>query len=840
MSYHHLPILDVTRSLGSSETGLPTTEIKKRLEQYGPNQLRRQRPLSLIQILVKQLKSSVVYLLGIALVTAFAFGEIVEGCAILGVLMINTAIGFFMELSGVRSMEALAKMGYVKARVMRDNRVVDIDAHHLVPGDIVLLDEGDRIAADMRVIEASRLTCDESALTGESLPVTKQTEPIPEKTPLAEHTSMLYKGCVVTGGSGKALVVATGMATDLGKISSLVEEADQEVTPLEKRLTKLGTHLIWLVLIIASVTALVGIVRGTSAFLMIEVGIALAVAAIPEGLPVVATIALSRGLMRMVRQHGLVKQLSAVETLGSTTLICTDKTGTLTENKMVATQLISADQVLERNPDGVWPKADVSSLLRVASLCSNASVDSNGIHGEPTETALLQACVEMEFDIDKARVTYPEISREPFDSAVKMMATCHKQADGGVLVTVKGAPEAVIARCVNPDPKWQKKNAALAAQGFRVLALAEKHTDGTDTAVFDQLNLLGLIALYDPPRKDVKDALDQCRKAGIRVVMITGDQAPTALYVANKLGLPTTEPVTSTDFVTRPEKVLLSNIVTRVSPKDKLDLISWHQKQGHIVAMTGDGVNDAPAVKKADIGIAMGIRGTEVAREAADVVLLDDAFHTIVMAIGEGRIIFNNIRDFVQYLLACNLAEVLVIFLAIISNLSLPILPLQILFLNLVTDVFPALALGLSEGAGDELKQAPRPPGEPLLTIETWKKIAFHALSITGATLLSVFLSGGQNVTVSFLTLGFCQLWHVFNLRHDKANHILANRYVWGALILCSALFAGATNFDLLHTTALTLNEWAIVFGCSLLPVLIDTISRLRWFRHRWEFVHPN
>lgn len=846
---HSLSADDVVSALNSSSQGLSQDEVQARLAQYGPNILERRAPVSRWQILLRQLKSSVVLLLGVAAVAAFAFDEIIEGFAILIVLVVNTLIGFFMELSSVRSMEALVKLGRFQTTVLRGGQVHKIAAEELVPGDIVLVESGDRLAADMRVIEAARLQSDESALTGESLPCDKDIPAVPSEAGLADRSSMLHKGCLVTEGSGKAIVVNTGMDSELGHITALVEEAKEAVTPLEKRLEKLGTQLLGVIVLITSFIVCIGILRDYPIFLMVEVGIALAVAAIPEGLPVVATIALSRGLMKMARCNALVRELSAVETLGSTTVICTDKTGTLTENKMVATRILHRKGEMERRNDGSWSPShsDASDLLRTAALCSNVSYDGSQLHGEPTETALIEACLDVGSDVLAIRNSYPERRREPFDSDIKMMATYHQAADGSILVAVKGAPEAIF-NCSLSDTekeKWEQKNQELAAEGFRIIAFAEKNVSSADEDPYSQLNFLGLMALYDPPRADVKDAIQQCKKAGIKVVMVTGDQAPTAIYVARKLGL--TEPgeeetVTSKDFPAHKDKILRSKVVTRVAPKDKLDLVSWYQESGNIVAMTGDGINDAPAVKKADIGVVMGIRGTDVAREAADMVLLDDAFSSIVAAVAEGRVIFDNIRDFVRYLLSCNLAEVLIFFLAAVANVPLPILPLQILFLNMVTDVFPALALGVSDGDGRALERPPRPTQEGILTRRIWRGISLHASYLTAATLLAMGiarsylgLEGEQAVTITFLTLGFSQLWHVFNLRRPResmgCNHVTSNPYIWGALALCVVLLATSVYLPILatalHTAPISLKGWAVVCGCSLMPVAIDSVVRV-------------
>lgn len=840
---YSLSISEVLESQGSSLQGLSLQEVTVRQQQYGPNRLKERPSVSLWTLFCRQLQSPVVYLLAAAGLAALIFDEWVEGWAIFAVLGLNALIGFFMERSGVQTLEALVRLGRVYAKVLRGGKVQKVRSEELVPGDLVLVEEGDRLTADMRVIEAARLESDESALTGESLPCEKAADFVKEGTILAERKSMLYNGCVVTGGSGKAIVVATGMATELGKIASLAEAAEPEQTPLERRLTKLSAQLMGVILAIAGVTTALGIYRGYSPFLMVEVGVALAVAAIPEGLAVVTTIALSKGLMRLAKENGWVKNLAAIESLGSTTVICTDKTGTLTESQMMATLVLSTGGDAQRSQEGTWQfdgNPVVKQMLRVSALCSNASLNDHEVIGEATEAALVRFCQEAGEKVITLREAYPECHRVPFNSVTKMMATYHRTEAGDVLVAVKGAPDVLCQRALQGEEReiWMRKNHELAAQGFRVLAMAEKRISAVDSQPFEGLTFLGIVALYDPPRAGVKESILLCQQAGIRVIMVTGDQAPTARYVARNLGIvegDEEEVVTSADFPINKEKIMSSRVVSRVSPENKLDLIRWYQERGEVVAMTGDGVNDAPALKKADIGVAMGQRGTEVAREAADLVLLDDAFQTIVRAIQEGRVIFDNIRDFVRYLLGCNLAEVLVIFIASVVNMPLPILPMQILFINMVTDVFPALALGISEGKGDEIRRPPRRPEEEILTPGIWRSIGIQGVLIACATLLAFWLgywnlavSTRGSVTLAFMTLGFSQLWVVFSLH----SQVYANPYIWVALGICSLLLFSAVLVpplaSVLHTEALSLFGWGTAIGCSLLPLLLSSLYQYR------------
>jgi Ca2+-transporting ATPase len=871
----------------SADTGLDTSEVEARRKRFGPNRLRDTESKSAWQILVEQFKSLIVLLLVVAAALSFAFGEWVEGVAIAVVILINAAIGFVTELQAVRSMEALQRLGNVSAKVRREGQVQEIPAEKLVPGDIVLVDGGDVVTADLRLIAASKLQADESALTGESVPVGKQTEPLEEDIPLAERANMLFKGTAVTRGAGEGVVVATGMDTELGHISSLVEEAEEEVTPLEKRLEQLGRRLIWATLAIGAFVAAAGIFAGKEILLMVETSIALAVASIPEGLPIVATVALARGMWRMARRNALINRLSAVETLGATNVILTDKTGTLTENRMTVIRIALPCGEIEVSGEGleiegefrtdgkaVDPTDDeiLRPALEVGVLCNNASLqrESSGqisAVGEPTEVALLVAGAKARIRRQELLDDLPEVREVAFDPKIKMMATFHEEDDDGrYRVAVKGALEAVLKASshipteegkkeLNDEERqrWLERNRQMAAKGLRVIALATKTADSSDADPYERLTFLGLDALLDPPRSDVRDSIKaaQAQGAGVEVVMVTGDQPATARNVAQAVGLVKDEDaevvyggdLQDIEDLTEEERrrLVRAPIFARVNPKQKLDLIAIHQDSGAIVAMTGDGVNDAPALKKADIGVAMGQRGTQVAREAADMVLKDDAFSTIVVAIEQGRVIFNNIRKFVLYLLSCNVAEIMVVSLASLVNTPLPIRPLQILFLNLVTDVFPALALGVGEGDPGIMQRSPRDPDEPIMTRRHWLAVGGYGLMITLSvlgTLALAFTRLGmakpQAVTVSFLTLAFAQLWHVFDMRDPGSdwmrNDVTCNVYVWGALALCVGLLLAAVYLpglaDILRVANPGGEGWALVMGMSLIPLVIGQVLK--------------
>jgi Ca2+-transporting ATPase len=863
--------------------GLTPQEVKERRERFGSNRLRTQGRRSAWLILFEQFKNIIIWLLLASSLLSFLFGEWIDGVAVLVVIVINTMIGFFTELRAVRSMEALREMSQVDARVRRDGNLQTIPADQLVPGDIVVVDGGDIVTADLRLFEASKLQANESALTGESEPVSKQIEPVEEDRPLAERENMLFKGTAVTRGSGAGVVVFTGMETELGQISELVAEAEEEHTPLEKRLDQLSAQLVWFTLGIIVIVAITGIVRGREFLLMIETAVALAVAAVPEGLPIVATIALARGMRRMAENNALINRLASVETLGGTNVICADKTGTLTENRMTVTKYLLDSGEINVSGEGLETEGDffkgekeldldenpiLEEAIRVGVLCTNAELDRDEdgdieAVGEPVETALLIAGLKADMQRGDLTEKMPEAREVAFDPEVKMMATYHEQ-DSGYFVAVKGAPEAVLESSTDLKrddgelvplddsgrQEWLDQNERLASRGLRLLALAAKEVDSTDVDPYENLIFLGLVALLDPPREEVRDAIQDCKRAGIQVAMVTGDQAVTARNIAEAVGLTEgdADVVTGRELQDREElsqeerdRFVDAPIFARVSPKQKLDLIAVHQEQGAIVAMTGDGVNDAPALKKADIGVAMGQRGTQVAREAADMVLEDDAFSSIVLAVRLGRVIFNNIRRFVLYLISCNVSEILVVFLATMVNLPLPILPLQILFLNLVTDVFPALALGVSKGDPAVMRRPPRDPDEAVLMRRHWLRIGGFASVITISVLASFVLAfrwlgmeGNQAVTISFLTLAFAQLWHVFNMRDLGSdfieNDVFQNLYVWGAVVLCVFLLLAAVYLpplaNVLKLVRPGLTGWGLILGFSVIPWVVGQIYK--------------
>jgi len=885
MDPHAAVIQDILKSQQvTPERGLSARDAGERLDRMGPNRLREHKQRGPLAIFVEQFKSLVILLLLAAAAAAFAFDRVIESIAIGVALLVNAVVGFGMEYQATRSMSALRELGGITARVRRDGKIKNLNAAQLVPGDIVLLEAGDRVTADLRLIEAANLQLDESALTGESVPVDKSTNVLEKDVELAARTNMAYKGTNITGGSGAGVVVATGMDTAIGHISALVEESEEESTPLEKRLEALGRRLIVLTLALAVLVAAAGLLAGHDPVTILETAIALAVAAVPEGLPVVATIALAKGMRRMARSNAIVKKLSAVEALGSATAILTDKTGTLTENRLKFSRLslmgrdISYDwktKTFGDYGDPVKQDTEFRRSMEIGVLCSNASLDDDGATGDPIEVALLEAAESAAITREALVKEYPEEREEAFSSETNMMATIHR-AGNRFRYAVKGAPEAVVAAATfvanGSDSRpldetarrhWLEKNETLASRGLRLLALAEKYETTKKEEPYTGLTIIGLAGLLDPPRAGVADAIGACRRAGIRVIMVTGDHAATASHIGEKLGITGPDrpaPIEGKELGNRKtmnerERQLFRSaaIFARVDPEQKLNIVSLEQEAGAVVAMTGDGINDAPALKKADVGIAMGRRGTEVAREAADMVLRDDAFTTIVTAIEQGRTIFNNIRKFIVYLLSGNLGEIIAVSASAVAGAPIPLLPLQILYINFVNDVLPALALGTTPSDRSVMEQPPRKRRQPLVSAHSWFAIVGYGVIIAGSALLA--LAGAllwldlplpAAVTVSFLTFGFARLWHVFNMRSVETgvfrNAITANGFIWLSLTVGIILLLAAVYLPILGPLLGTKNPgaagWLVVIVCSLLPLFIIQVmkrKRLLWESHWME-----
>jgi len=870
----------------SLKQGLSASEVSKRKQKYGKNILKEKEKKSIWQILLNQVKSIIMALLVVAALVSFLFGEIIQALAIVAVIIVTIIIGFSTELRAIRSMESLKDIAQVNAVVKREGSIQKISAKQLVPGDIVIFDSGDIVTADLRLFEANKLQSDESALTGESVPVSKSTQTLPEDTSLEERENMLFKGTMITKGSGKGIVVSTGMETELGKISTLVEEAEEEITPLEERIKILGRKLVWVTLFITACVGVIGFLQGKELLLMIETSIALAVAAIPEGLPIVATIALAQGMLQMAKQNALINKLSSVETLGSTNVIFSDKTGTLTLNKMQVTRInlqsgtfkfFSENQQDEKrskdNQDFLSKKdEDVMEALKIGVLCNNASLSTDNneesVVGDPLEVALLDAGKKVDLLRDELIKQLPEKREVAFDPELKMMATVHKE-NNSFYIAVKGAPEAVLEHSSSikkdngstftEDDKegWLEKNQEMAEDGLRVLAVAFKKATEENIDVYENLTFIGLLGLLDPPRKEVKEYIEACQNAGIRLIMVTGDHPATAQNVAKEISLideDKDQVMLGKDLgpdeslsEDKKSQIIQHSLFARVSPEQKLDLISIYQNHGFIVAMTGDGVNDAPALKKADIGIAMGKRGTQVAKDASDMVLQDDSFSSIITAIKHGRIIFSNIRKFILFLLSGNIGEITAVAFASLVNYPLPISPLQILYVNLILDVFPALALGIGRGDSHVMKESPRDPEEPFLMKKHWILIILYGIIIASSIFLSLFISLNhfqmpvkKAVTISFLTLTFARLGHVFNMRtYDSSfiiNEVTKNKYVWGALALCITLILAAVYLpglsNVLQTVDPGITGWLLIILMSSIPFMFGQIGLELWKKY--------
>jgi P-type Ca2+ transporter type 2C len=867
-SAHTQCVEQLLKQLGSGLAGLSEGEAERRLQRVGPNRLEPPSPRSAIKIFAAQMRGVVVWLLIAAVLISAALGDRIEAAAIAVVLGINTLIGFATELRARRAVEALRGLDVPLAVVVRDGRLRTIDAHRLVPGDLIELSTGHHVPADGRVLNASELRVDEAALTGESLPVSKQSSPLPADTALADRTNMAYKGTAVVAGIGRVVVTATGRATELGRIGVLVEHIGEERTPLERQLDSLGHRLVWLTLFVAALVAAIGALQGAPIGLVLETGIALAVAAVPEALPAVATIALAVGVSRMARRHALVRRLPVVESLGSTTVVCTDKTRTLTSGHMAAVRLWVGDEVID------LAQADLSTIdlspkgrfaLEVAALASLAQAETTSDHadraGDPVDVAMLDAAERARIDRAQLLAQHPPAGLVPFSSARKLMASFHRDGDQ-LQAHVKGAPQQVLSICVEGpageqlDDHMRRRllatNEAMAHEGLRVLALASGRVAAANESALRGLTLVGYVGLMDPPAAGVQQTITKLRDAGMRTVMLTGDQRLTAETVGRELGVlaSDTQILSGRELDAMSQHELADRVhavgaYCRISPEHKLRIVEALQRRGEIVAMLGDGINDAAALKKADVGVAMGRRGTDVAKEAAAIVLQDDRFETIAAAVEEGRVIFDNIRKFVFYLFSCNVAEVLVVLAAALAGWPMPLSPLQLLWLNIVTDTFPALALAMEPGDPDVMHRPPRFPQEAILSWSFVAGILSYAGLITASTLLAFYwaLDGaaGQAQTVAFMTLAFAQILHLGNARSTEAvlspARITANRYALAALSLSIGLQLAPMYLEplptVLHVAPLARQQWMVVVVAALVPAVVgQTLKASRRRRH--------
>jgi Ca2+-transporting ATPase len=861
----------------SASTGLADGEVRRRRRQHGANALREPPPPSVLALFLRQFQDFMVLVLLGATAVSFAMGERGDAITIVAIVVVNAILGFVQEYRAERSMAALRQLTAPTARVRRGGEEMRVPAQDLVPGDILLLEAGDRVPADARLVEASRLAVEEATLTGESQPAAKDAGWLGDgQSLLGDRRNMVYAGTTVVRGRAVAVVVATGMATEMGAIAALIQEQRPEPTPLEQRLEGLGKVLVVACLAITAVVTAAGIARGEPPYTMFLTGVSLAVAAIPEGLPAIVTIALAVGVQRMIRRRALVRRLPAVETLGSATVICSDKTGTLTKNEMTVRRLWVGGRSVEVTGDGYDGRGRVEAedprlhalcreLLAAAALCTDTRLRRRGrrveVQGDPTEAALLVAAAKVGVDVEGLRRRHPRRAEEPFDPATRRMWV-EVDAEAGPTRIVKGAPEVVLAEAthvlevggVRPLGATERAAVLTACEAMGEAALrtlAVLRREGRGPAV-----LLGLVGLVDPPRPEAKRAIARCRSAGVRVVMITGDHAATARSVAAALGLlDGGGRVLLGDEVERMSDAELEAatqdlaVCARVSPTAKLRLVRAFRRRGEIVAMTGDGVNDAPAVREADIGVAMGITGTDVTKEASALILADDNFATIAAAIEEGRGIYDNIRKFVRYLLACNVGEVLVMFLAAVVGLPMPLLPIQILWVNLVTDGLPAMALGVDPVDPEVMARPPRPPNESVFARRLGVKIASRGfligLSTLGVFALALGLGLGLDKarTMAFATLVLAQLFHVFDCRSETRAvfdiPLGTNPYLLGA-VLSSLLLLGAAIYapglrPLFETVPLGRWDVAAVLAVAGLPSTLIGLRRLvllaRWRR---------
>ena len=831
--------------------GLSDSEAERRLEEYGENTIESsKKKKGIIGRFFAQLNDIMIIILLAASAASFGVSllkgeaDFTDSVIIIAIVILNAVMGVFQESRAEKAVEELKKMSAPKARVIRSGKIKEIPSEEIVPGDILILEAGDMVSADARIIESNGLMTDESALTGESHPVSKNTDKYAENTPVADRLNMVYSSSYITGGRGKAAVTATGMSTEVGKIASMIDDSQDSETPLQKRLDNTGKILGITAIGICAVIFVIGIMRKYAPFDMFMTSISLAVAAIPEGLPAIVTIVLAIGTQTMSKKNTIVRTLPAVETLGSAEVICTDKTGTLTKNKMKAVKIRGLSDKMSLN--------DKKFVIRLAALCTDCRYEDRRYIGEPTEVAVVEAAEEMGEKKERLEAVMPRIDEIPFSSERKMMTTVQDFGTDEKLCITKGAPERVLKLCkfASPDTKMDKRayselekaNENMASSGLRVLAVAYKQTSKSDRQPENDLVFAGFIGMTDPPRDEAADAVAECRKAGIKVVMITGDHALTAKAIAEQTGIYNDGSliVSGTELDSMDEKILDSklediSVFARVSPEHKLKIVEAYKRKGKIVAMTGDGVNDAPALKTADIGCAMGGNGTDVAKGASDMIITDDNFATIVSAVREGRIIYGNIRKSVHFLLSSNIGEILTVFLAMLFGWGAPLLPIHLLWVNLITDSLPAVALGLDRPEDDVMEKGPASADKNLFADGLGERIAFEGIMI-GALALMAFGAGRilsdsmqqeTAMTMAFAVLSLSQLVHAFNMRSEKSIfriHLFSNKFLCLAFVIGTLMQAAVISIPALAQifSAVPLNgmQWAVVAGLSLVPIV--------------------
>ncbi len=887
--------------------GLSSNEVRKRLDRFGHNEMTAKEDISWWKRLLAQFQDfMVLVLLAATLVSAF-MGEYVDAITILTIVIINAMLGFFQEYRAEKSMQALQKLAAPTAHVIRNGILQQIAARELVPGDIMVLEAGDKLAADGRLVEGQNMEVEEAALTGESLPVRKMPDKkFGEDSSLGDRKNMVYAGTSVTRGRGKAVVCATGMATEVGCIACMIQQSEHESTPLERRLEHLGRLLVWVCLIICLVVVITGVAKGEPVFLMCMAGISLAVAAIPEGLPAIVTVALALGVQRMIKRNAIVRKLPAVETLGCTTVICSDKTGTLTQNAMTVRKIFAGGQIYDVTGNGYEIKGkflhdkqefdyqkdkSLQFSLTIGALCNNSVLKRNNIsisglwrrpknnewsiEGDPTEGALVVAAAKANIWRDDLEKKQQRVAEIPFESERRRMSVLYEEKDTAMLYA-KGAPDTILELCsyyndgdreipLTNDMKVAiiAANEQMTSLALRVLCVAyrkftrnELQAGNIDENAEKELVFSGLLGIIDPPRAEAKQAIALCHQAGIKAVMITGDHRNTAVAIAQELQLfkdNIDQALTGKelDAMSDEELVRVVNKVTvfaRVSPAHKLRIVRAFKQHGHIVAMTGDGVNDAPAIKEANIGVAMGITGTDVTKEASSMILADDNFATIVAAVEEGRGIYDNIRKFIRYLLSCNLGEVLTMFISSLIGLPLPLLPVQILWVNLVTDGLPAMALGVDPNDRDIMNRPPRNPGESVFSRGLSRKIASRGLQIGCSTVFvfaAIYLLKNDLAlarTMAFCTLVFSQMFHVFDCRSEMFTvfevGLLKNKFLLMATG-CSVLMQLSVVYspwlrEVFQTVPMSGYDWIFVLSISGWTFILNALKHIL-FRQRYS-----
>ena len=798
--------MELFRDLDCGEAGLTSAQAAERQARYGLNELQEGGKKSTLRIFLEQFADFIVIILILAAIVSAFTGELESTIVILAVITMNAILGTVQTVKAAASLESLKQMSAPTAKVLRDGQVVQIPGREVTVGDVVVLEAGDSVCADGRLLECASLKCAEAALTGESLPVEKELGEIAGDVPLGDRKNMVFSGCFVTYGRGRFLVTSTGMHTEMGKIASLLKSTEEKKTPLQVSLDQFGKKLsVGILILCALIFAVSVFLRQENVMDAFIFAVALAVAAVPEALSSIVTIVLSFGTQKMARENAIIRKLQAVEGLGSVSVICSDKTGTLTQNKMTVKKLYTGGKIISAE-DADFRDPLQEPLLRTALLCSDATINENGEVGDPTETALVRLGEQYGFDEEVTRNKFPRLTEIPFDSDRKLMSTVH-QLSGGLVMVTKGAVDVLMDRCdITPEERSEveRVNEEFSSQGLRVLAFACRTVPDTAISLADEdhLNFLGLIAMMDPPREESKAAVSECISAGIRPIMITGDHRVTAAAIAREIGIltPGTEAVEGAVIESMSDEELREfvpkvSVYARVSPEHKIRIVRAWQDRGCLVAMTGDGVNDAPALKQADIGVAMGITGTEVAKDAAGMVLADDNFATIVQAVKNGRNVYANIKKAIQFLLSGNAAGILTVLYASIAGLPVPFAAVHLLFINLLTDSLPAIALGLEPHSDAVMREKPRPRNEGILTKPFLTSVGLEGLVIALATIAAFHLglsAGGAETgsTMAFATLCLSRLFHGFNCKADRP--VILTRSFWNNNFLLGAFAIGA------------------------------------------------